>query len=122
MTRVKMLTNTYDEYQGLLRPGDEKNVPQETAERWEKHGIAKILDIPVTDKKEAKVKKEVVTDCSNTIIEEVKEEEVAEEVKVEKPTNYHLLSRKELTDLAIAKGIEVTRATKTATIIEKLEA
>lgn len=121
MARVKMLTNTYDEYQGLLRPGDEKNVPQETAERWEKHGIAKILDIPVKDKKEAKVKKEVVTDCSNTIIEEVKEE-ATEEVKVEKPTNYHLLSRKELTDLAIAKGIEVTRATKTATIIEKLEA
>lgn len=58
MTRVRMLVGTYDSYHGLLRRGDEKNVPQDTAERWEKNHIAAIIEpeIPVAPvaKKEKK--------------------------------------------------------------------
>ena len=41
MKRVKFLTDTA--YQGPRREGDEINVPDDYALRWEKNGIAKIM-------------------------------------------------------------------------------
>lgn len=50
MSKVKLLVNTY--YKQPLRVGDEIEVAQEVAERWERFNIATIVDKP--KKKKAK--------------------------------------------------------------------
>lgn len=121
MTRIRMLTNTYDEYQGFLRCGDEKNVPTETALRWEKNKIALIISSPeeVTEVAAETTVEEFVDEVSNEL-----NEQLIDESATEKPASvdYNTMTRKELIELANMRGIETTRATKTATIIERLEA
>ena len=127
MTRVRMLTGTYDGYHGLLRRGDEKNVPQDTAERWAKNRIAIIIEQEVAA--DPITKKEKVGSKKNRVIPSmVHEEEDLKtpdadpiEIDVEKMKDYSTMTRDELIAIAKGRGITVTKAMKTETIIKKLE-
>lgn len=127
MTRVRMLTGTYDGYHGLLRRGDEKNVPQDTAERWAKNRIATIIEKEVATDPIAK--KEKMNPKKNQVIPSVVSEE--EDLKTldanpieadpEKTKEYSTMTRDELIAIAKSRGIAVNKAMKTETIIKKLE-
>lgn len=129
MTRIKMLTNTYDEYQGVLRRGDEKNVPQDTAERWEKNHIAEILEKD-SSVEEIIEEKPMITFMAyeGEALEVLDKDPVEEEPEVKdepdqiKKVDYSSLTRDELVAIANSRGITITKATKAETIIKKLEA
>jgi len=130
-----MLRGTYDAYHGLLRPGDEKNVPQDTAERWEKNKIAEILpDVLITtakDKaargekktqKKANTAKETSVSVEQELVDEVIDDvSEAEETDVESSLDLSTLTRDQLTEIAKSRGILVNKAMKTETLIRKLE-
>ena len=128
MTRVRMLTGTYDGYHGLLRRGDEKNVPQDTAERWAKNRIATIIEPEVAA--DTVTKKEKAGSKKNQVIPSmVREEEDLKtldadpiEVEAEKmEMDYSTMTRDELIAVAKSRGITANKAMKTETIIKKLE-
>lgn len=128
MTRIRMLRGTYDAYHGLLRRGDEKNVPQDTAERWEKNKIAEILpDISNTVVKEKTARtgkktvvvEEVLVPVEQEIIDVVVPE--AKDIDAEDSLDLSILTRDQLTEIAKSRGILVNKAMKTETLIKKLE-
>jgi len=130
-----MLRGTYDAYHGLLRRGDEKNVPQDTAERWEKNQIAEILpDVLITtakDKtargekktqKKANAAKETSVSVEQELVDEVIDDvSESEETDVESSLDLSTLTRDQLTEIAKSRGILVSKAMKTETLIKKLE-
>ena len=127
MTRVRMLTGTYDGYHGLLRRGDEKNVPQDTAERWAKNRIATIIEQevvadPITKKEKAGSKKNQVIPSMVQEEEDLKTFDADPiEVDPEKTKEYSTMTRDELIAVAKSRGVVVNKAMKTETIIKKLE-
>lgn len=128
MTRIRMLRGTYDAYHGLLRRGDEKNVPQDTAERWEKNKIAEILpDISntVVKEKTARTGKKtvVVEEVLVPVEQEIIDEDVPEvkDIDAEDSLDLSALTRDQLIEIANSRGIFVSKAMKTETLIKKLE-
>lgn len=132
MTRIRMLRGTYDAYHGLLRRGDEKNVPQDTAERWEKNKIAEILpDISNTVVKEKTArtgkkpgkKTAVVEEVLVPVEQEIIDEDVPEvkDIDAEDSLDLSALTRDQLIEIANSRGIFVSKAMKTETLIKKLE-
>ena len=106
MKRVKFLTDTA--YQGPRREGDEINVPDDYALRWEKNGIAKIMGDEYITKEEHE----------NTEVEDKEiTNEVVSEVEVEDFTN---MNAKELFAKCKERGLEVEAKKSREYYIEKL--
>ena len=107
MKRVKFLTDTA--YQGPRREGDEINVPDDYALRWEKNGIAKIMGDEYITKEEHE----------DTEVEdkEITNEVVSEEEEVEDFTN---MNAKELFAKCKERGLEVEAKKSREYYIEKL--
>ena len=106
MKRVKFLTDTA--YQGPRREGDEINVPDDYALRWEKNGIAKIMGDEYITKEEpedTEVEDEEITN------------EVVSEGEVEDFTN---MNAKELFAKCKERGLEVEAKKSREYYIEKL--
>ena len=106
MKRVKFLTDTA--YQGPRREGDEINVPDDYALRWEKNGIAKIMGDEYITKEEHE----------DTEVEEKEiTNEVVSEEEVEDFTN---MNAKELFAKCKERGLEVEATKSRDYYIEKL--
>lgn len=99
---VRMLVSTA--YDGPKKPGDELFVPEDTANRWAKLGIAEIIGKEVEDDD---VEDEVET-------EELETEEVEDEI------DYNSMTGKALFELCKERGIEVEAKQPKAYYIEKL--
>ena len=109
MKRVKFLTDTA--YQGPRREGDEINVPDDYALRWEKNGIAKIMgDEYVTNEENEEHEDTEVEDKEIT-------NEVVSEEEVEDFTN---MNAKELFAKCKERGLEVEAKKSREYYIEKL--
>lgn len=106
MKRVKFLTDTA--YQGPRREGDEINVPDDYALRWEKNGIAKIMGDEYITKEEHKDTEVEDKEITN---------EVVSEVEVEDFTN---MNAKELFAKCKERGLEVEAKKSREYYIEKL--
>ena len=106
MKRVKFLTDTA--YQGPRREGDEINVPDDYALRWEKNGIAKIMGDEYITKEE-----HIDTEVED---KEITNEVVSEE-EVEDFTN---MNAKELFAKCKERGLEVEAKKSREYYIEKL--
>ena len=106
MKRVKFLTDTA--YQGPRREGDEINVPDDFALRWEKNGIAKIMGDEYITKEEHE---DTEVEDKETTNEVVSEEEV------EDFTN---MNAKELFAKCKERGLEVEAKKSREYYIEKL--
>lgn len=96
---VKMLVSTA--FDGPKKPGDELLVPEDTANRWAKLGIAEIIG------KVEDVEDEVET-------EDLEAEEVEEEI------DYNSMTGKALFELCKERGIEVEAKQPKTYYIEKL--
>ena len=103
---VKMLVATA--FNGPKKPGDIISVPEATAKRWAKLGIAEIIDVVEEDEV---VEEEVV----EADVEETEEELV-------QAVDYESMPGKALFDLCKEKGIEVEARQPKAYYIEKLTA
>ena len=106
MKRVKFLTDTA--YQGPRREGDEINVPDDFALRWEKNGIAKIMGDEYITKEE-----HADTEVEN---KEITNEVVSEE-EVE---DFENMNAKELFAKCKERGLEVEAKKSREYYIEKL--
>lgn len=106
MKRVKFLTDTA--YQGPRREGDEINVPDDYALRWEKNGIAKIMGDEYITKEEHEDTEVEDKEITN---------EVVSEVEVEDFTN---MNAKELFAKCKERGLEVEAKKSREYYIEKL--
>ena len=106
MKRVKFLTDTA--YQGPRREGDEINVPDDYALRWEKNGIAKIMGDEYITKEEHEDTEVEDKETTN---------EVVSEVEVEDFTN---MNAKELFAKCKERGLEVEAKKSREYYIEKL--
>ena len=106
MKRVKFLTDTA--YQGPRREGDEINVPDDYALRWEKNGIAKIMGDEYITKEE-----HADTEVEN---KEITNEVVSEE-EVE---DFENMNAKELFAKCKERGLEVEAKKSREYYIEKL--
>ena len=105
MKRVKFLTDTA--YQGPRREGDEINVPDDYALRWEKNGIAKIMG-------DEYIAKEEHEDT------EVEDEETTNEVVSEEVEDFTNMNAKELFAKCKERGLEVEAKKSREYYIEKL--
>lgn len=105
MKRVKFLTDTA--YQGPRREGDEINVPDDYALRWEKNGIAKIMGDEYITKEEHE----------DT---EVEDEETTNEVVSEEVEDFTNMNAKELFAKCKERGLEVEAKKSREYYIEKL--
>ena len=105
MKRVKFLTDTA--YQGPRREGDEINVPDDYALRWEKNGIAKIMGDEYITKEEHE----------DT---EVEDEEITNEVVSEEVEDFTNMNAKELFAKCKERGLEVEAKKSREYYIEKL--
>lgn len=110
MKRVKFLTDTA--YQGPRREGDEINVPDDYALRWEKNGIAKIMGDEYITKEEHED-----TEVEKTVEDEEITNEVVSEEEVEDFTN---MNAKELFAKCKERGLEVEAKKSREYYIEKL--
>ena len=106
MKRVKFLTDTA--YQGPRREGDEINVPDDYALRWEKNGIAKIMGDEYITKEEHEDTEVEDKEITN---------EVVSEEEVEDFTN---MNAKELFAKCKETGLEVEAKKSREYYIEKL--
>ena len=106
MKRVKFLTDTA--YQGPRREGDEINVPDDYALRWEKNGIAKIMGDEYITKEEHEDTEDEDKELTN---------EVVSEEEVEDFTN---MNAKELFAKCKERGLEVEAKKSREYYIEKL--
>lgn len=105
MKRVKFLTDTA--YQGPRREGDEINVPDDYALRWEKNGIAKIMGDEYITKEEHE----------DT---EVEDKEITNEVVSEEVEDFTNMNAKELFAKCKERGLEVEAKKSREYYIEKL--
>lgn len=105
MKRVKFLTDTA--YQGPRREGDEINVPDDYALRWEKNGIAKIMG-------DEYIAKEEHEDT------EVEDKEITNEVVSEEVEDFTNMNAKELFAKCKERGLEVEAKKSREYYIEKL--
>ena len=105
MKRVKFLTDTA--YQGPRREGDEINVPDDYALRWEKNGIAKIMGDEYITKEEHE----------DT---EVEDKETTNEVVSEEVEDFTNMNAKELFAKCKERGLEVEAKKSREYYIEKL--
>lgn len=105
MKRVKFLTDTA--YQGPRREGDEINVPDDYALRWEKNGIAKIMGDEYITKEEH--------EDTEVEVEETTDEVVSEEVE-----DFTNMNAKELFAKCKERGLEVEAKKSREYYIEKL--
>ena len=129
MTRVRMLIGTYDSLHGLLRAGDEKNVPEQVATRWQARHIAIIIDQPETKATFVPIVAPQPEEVETIAEPEIDVPEIAIEAEVvdlgqeeqsKTVLGYDAMTRAELEEIAEQRGIKITKAMKLETIIRKL--
>ena len=131
MTRVRMLIGTYDSLHGLLRAGDEKNVPEQVATRWQTRHIAVIIDqpetkatsVPLVAPQPEEVEMIAEPEIEVPEIESSNDVDAIESEEAEQPKTvlgYDAMTRAELEEIAEQRGIKITKAMKLETIIRKL--
>lgn len=129
MTRVRMLIGTYDSLHGLLRAGDEKNVPEQVATRWQTRHIAIIIDQPETKATFVPIVAPQPEEVETIAEPEIDVPEIAIEAEVvdlgqeeqsKTVLGYDAMTRAELEEIAEQRGIKITKAMKLETIIRKL--
>ena len=106
MKRVKFLTDTA--YQGPRREGEEINVPDDYALRWEKNGIAKIMGDEYITKEEHEDTEVEDKEITNEVVSEEEVEDFAN------------MNAKELFAKCKERGLEVEAKKSREYYIEKL--
>jgi hypothetical protein len=124
-----MLIGTYDSLHGLLRAGDEKNVPEQVATRWQTRHIAIIIDQPETKATFVPIVAPQPEEVETIAEPEIDVPEIAIEAEVvdlgqeeqsKTVLGYDAMTRAELEEIAEQRGIKITKAMKLETIIRKL--
>ena len=123
--RVKMLRSTFYSNYGRLPINLEITVEDSIGQRWLKHGIAKEIIVYESTAPVKAAKLETGDKVQEPIVEdnEVIEDEIVEDEVVEEktdPEKLALMTKAELTSIAIVKGIEIPVGAKKADIIELL--